>query len=200
MAVTAWGPFSLAAQLFGVERFMQGMFKARELVKEVLEFATEVLFQFYAPMIRAGYLKTLALADPTASGDLISRRQFGEFGVPYLKKLSERVREMGALVFLHICGNTTDRLELLPETGAHLIALDYKVDIGEAKRRIGDRMCIAGNVNPVSVLDQGTPELVRRESLACVEKAAAGGGFVLLPTVPLENIRAMIDVARGYRY
>lgn len=206
VATTAWGPFTLAAQFYGVEEMMRGTFKQKDLVHAVLELATEVNYRFYRPMIEAGYLEAVALADPSASGDLISRKQFKDFAIPYLKKLADRLHALGALVFLHICGDTTDRLDLFPETGADLIAIDHKVDMAKVKETIGDKMCIAGNVNPVTALNEGTPDDVRRAAEDCIARAAAGGSYVLLPgcdippTVPLENIRALIDTAHGHRY
>lgn len=205
VTATAWGPFSLAAQLYGVERLMHSIFKNRGMVTACLEFATEMLLKFYEPMIKGGYLGAVSLADATASGDLISRKQFAEFAVPYLRKFTDRVKEWGGTTFLHICGDTNNRLDLFPETGAACIALDSKVDLALAKATIGGRMCVAGNVNPVVVLERGTPGQVEEAAAECIHKAGRGGGFVLLPgcdippTVPLENIRAFIGTTRKVR-
>ncbi len=206
LAPTAWGPFSLAAQFYGVERMMHGMFKQKKLVHAVLEFTTELIFRFYQPMIENGSIQCLGLADATASGDLISRRQFVEFASPYLKKLSDRARSAGALTFLHICGDTNDRLDVFPDTGADLIAIDHKTGMANCKQLIGHKMCVAGNVNPVFVLNQATPDEVRSAAQANIDEAAAGGGYVLLPgcdippSVPMENIRAFVATAHSAKY
>ena len=69
---------------------------------------------------------------------------------------------------------------------------------------VGDRACLIGNVDPVTVLMQGTPEKVRAASNACLDAAAAGGGYILgsgcvVPRVsPFENVRAMVQAARDY--
>ena len=206
VGTTAWGPFTLAAQFLGAERLMRGTFKEKELVHELLRFTTEVLVRFYQPMIEGGYMTTLALADPVASGDLVSKKQFKDFALPYLRELSDRVHAMGALVFCHICGDTHDRLELFPESGVDVIALDYKVDMARAKAEIGDKMCLAGNSNPVTVLNNGTPDECVASARESIEKAGDNGSFILLPgcdippTVPLVNIQAYLQSGKKYRY
>ena len=104
---------------------------------------------------------------------------------------------------MHICGDTTDKLHEIAETGADCLSLDYKVDMGVAKDAIGDRLCLAGNVDPVSVLDQGTLEDTRRACRVCIEAMGGGtDGYILTsgcdlpPTVKLDNIKAMLGMGR----
>ena len=108
MTMTAWGPFTLAARLVGEEAMMKATFKKPEFVKKAVDFATDVLIHLYEPLVKDG-LKVISLADPTASGDLISRKQFSVFALPYLKKFTDWARSKGAYTLVHICGDTTDR-------------------------------------------------------------------------------------------
>jgi uroporphyrinogen decarboxylase len=199
-----WGPFTLGAQIFGVERTMSGIYKDKAAVRAVMEFAVDVSFAYYEPFIRAG-ARILSVAEPTSSGDLISRPHFQEITLPYLKKLLEKTKQAGAINLLHICGNITSRLDLLVDVGADVLSVDYKVDLAVVRRVVGDRMAFAGNVNPVAVLQQGTPGEVARVSRECLEKAGAEAPFILAPgcdigpKVPLENIRAMIETGRNWR-
>jgi len=198
VTVTAWGPFTLAGQIFGVEDFMRATFKRKKEAHKTLDFATRLLKEFYRPLVEDHTISVTSLADPTASGDLISPRTFKTYCLPYLQPLIQEFKEHDAYTWLHICGDTTDKLDLIADTGADCFSLDYKVDIATAKELVGDRVCLAGNVNPVSVLDQGTPEDTREASLACLAAGSAGGGFILTsgcdlpPTVPLENLHAML--------
>lgn len=201
VAVTAWGPFTLAGQIYGVEQFMRATYKKPADVQKTLEFATRLLKQFYRPMLEAKTMLMASIADPTASGDLISGRVFEKFDLPYLKDLDRWIKSYGAFVWLHICGNTTDKLHLIAQTEADCFSLDYKVNLAKAKEVLGGKMCIAGNVDPVSLLYNGTPESVAEASAKCLADAAAGGGFILTsgcdlpPTVKMENIEAMMNAA-----
>jgi uroporphyrinogen decarboxylase len=92
---------------------------------------------------------------------------------------------------VHICGNTTDRLDLFPQTGASCISLDHKTDIAKAKETLHGKMCFGGNVDPVKIMLNGS--------------AGTDGGFVLMPgcdippTVPYENIQKFIQTAHEWK-
>jgi uroporphyrinogen decarboxylase len=205
VTMTAWGPFTLAARLVGEEAMMKATFKKPEFVKKVIDFATDVLIRLYEPLVKDGTLQVISLADPTASGDLISKKQFLVFAQPYLKKFTDWARTHGAHTLVHICGDTTDRLDTFPGTGASCISLDHKVNIGRAKEVLGGKMCFAGNVDPVKVMLQGSVQDVESECRRIIETAGLDGGFVLMPgcdippTVPYDNIRKFISVARDWR-
>lgn len=205
VTTTAWGPFTLGAQIFGVEKTMRGTFKTPEIIKRVVDFAADLNIKFYSGLVEKGLIKVISLADPTASADLISRKQFENFALPYLQKFTSWAKSKGAKVLVHICGNTTDRLDLFPKMGADCISIDHKVDIAKAKSELSGKICFAGNVNPVAVLNNGTPLDVEASSRKCIETAGLEGGFVLMPgcdippTVPIKNVETFVNVARGWK-
>ena len=206
VTMTAWGPFTLAARLVGEEDMMKATFKKPAFVEKVINFATDLLIHLYTDIVEDGTLEVISLADPTASGDLISKRQFKQFAIPALKRFTDWARSKGVHTLLHICGNTTDRLELFPDTGASCISLDHKTDIARAKEVLQGKMCFAGNVDPVQVMLQGSVEDVEQTCKKIIEVAGTDGAFVLMPgcdippDVPYENIQKFIQVAREYTY
>lgn len=203
VTTTAWGPFTLAGQMFGVEAFMKGTFKRKQEIIKTLAYATDLLKRFYRPLVEGGLISMMSIADPTGSGDLISARHFRTFCLPYLKPLIAWGHERNCYTWLHICGDTTDKLADIAETGADCFSLDYKVDLAVAKAAVGDQMCLAGNIDPVSVLDQGSPDDTLAAGQACINAVGGGtdgfiltGGCDLPPTVKLENLRTMLDLGR----
>ncbi len=203
VGLVTWGPLTFASRVHGVQPFMEGMAIEPEAVKELVEFAVEAVWLLHRPLLQEGTVKVVALADPVASGDLISRGGFQQFALPYLREIAGRVKDAGGMTMLHICGKTQDRLDLIVEAGVDLFSLDHRLDLGAAKAALKGKVCLAGNVAPVDVLLKGTPEEVRKVASACVEAAAEGGGYVLMPGcdlpphVPLDNVRAMVEVAKG---
>jgi uroporphyrinogen decarboxylase len=183
---------------------MQGIYKDQSAVHAVLEFAAEASFRYYEPFVSAG-ARLISVAEPTASGDLISRQHFEEFALPYLQKLMLRIKAAGGINLLHICGNITNRLDLIPSSGAEVLSVDYKVDLSRVKEVVGAELAFAGNVNPAGVLLSGTPDEVAAASRECIEKAGQESSFVLIPgcdlspRVPIENVRAMIETGRNWR-
>lgn len=205
VTLTAWGPFTLGARLVGEEAMMKATFKKPAFVEAVVDFATDLLIHLYKPLVDERVLEVISLADPTASGDLISKKQFERFAVPYLKKFTDWARSKNVHTLLHICGNTTDRLELFPQTGASCISLDHKTDIAKARELLFGKMCFGGNVDPVAVMLQAAVERVEEVCKETIEKAGTGGAFMLMPgcdippTVPYENIQKFIEVAQNWR-
>jgi uroporphyrinogen decarboxylase len=205
MTLTAWGPFTLGARLVGEETMMKATFKKPAFVEKVVDFATDVLIHLYEPLVKDGTLEVISLADPTASGDLISRKQFEKFAVPYLKKFTDWAKSKNVHTLVHICGNTTDRLDLFPNTGASCISLDHKTDMAKAKQTLHGKMCFGGNVDPVKIMLQGTVQDVEHACSDVIKIAGTDGGFVLMPgcdippTVPYDNIKKFIQTAHEWK-
>lgn len=189
--------------LRGTERALLDMKKNPEQLKELIEIATESLIVYAEAVVEAG-ADLIWVSDPTSSGDMISKKAFEEFVFPYLRREIRAIKRMGVKVFLHICGNVNDRLEIMANTGADAISVDEKVDLARAKALVGNRVCIMGNISPGVTLLQKTPKDVEDECKAALEKAMAGGGFVLASgcivpaAVPGENIAAMVEAAKKY--
>ncbi|HET6516023.1 MAG TPA: uroporphyrinogen decarboxylase family protein [Thermodesulfovibrionales bacterium] len=200
VTMTCWGPFTLAARFVGEEAFMKAIFKKPAFVERMVDFCADLLIRLYEPLV-AGGIECLSIADPTASGDLINPKQMERFAVPPLKKMSDWAKSKSVHTILHICGNTSDRLDLFPRTGCSVIFLDQKVDIGKAREALFGKMCFGGNIAPVHVLLNKTVDEVEQACKEVIEIAAKEGGFVLVPgcdippTIPYENIKKFHDVA-----
>ncbi len=197
-------PFTLATQIYGLENFSRAMYKNKKFAHEILEFTTNLSIAYFETMIGKGLVQGAFVADPTASGDVISKRHFEEFVLPYLKRVILAVKRFDKPVVLHICGNISDRLKLIPETGVDCLSIDTKVDIEKAIIEIGDHICIAGNVDPVNVLEFGDCHEVIEATKECLRKGTGKGGFILMPGcdpaggVSEENIKTFVDTAHNW--
>jgi uroporphyrinogen decarboxylase len=200
VGASQWGPFTLAGHVYGVEKLMRSIYKDKEAVFKVLDFTSELCYQYLDAFITAG-VEIVSIADPSASGDLISRRQFSDFVLPHLKRVVTKLHQKGVYVCIHICGNITNRLDLIPETGTDLLSVDYKVDLIKAKELLGGKIAFAGNMNPVAVMQNASPSEVTEACRDCIAKTDAIPGYILMPGcdippgVPLENIQAMVETA-----
>ena len=79
------------------------------------------------------------------------------------------------------------------------------VDIKEAKRRIGDKVCMIGGFIQVHFLKDCSPEDTRKEVRRCFDGAGEGGGYILSPSdhffdVDLELIKVYADEAMKCTY
>jgi uroporphyrinogen decarboxylase len=121
--------------------------------------------------------------------------------LPLTKRLVDLIKRSGVKTFLHICGDTTDRLESPAATGVDCLSLDEAVDFEEARRILGPEYCLMGNVS-TSLLAFGSPAEVEEATNEVIRKAGKDGhlivsGGCLVPDVcPPENVRAMVRAAR----
>ena len=96
----------------------------------------------------------------------------------------------------------TSVLESMADTGAHILELDHKVSLKTAAERVGNRVCLMGNLDPVELLWRGTPVEVTWAAQKAIADAGSSVGFILgsgceVPmAAPRENVTAMIQTVR----
>ncbi|ADL07479.1 uroporphyrinogen decarboxylase family protein [Thermosediminibacter oceani] len=201
VAVNIRAPFTQAAQMVGPENFLRLLYRDERFVLELLEISTEIFLEYGLPFIESG-AEMIYISDPTASGDLISRKHFEKYVYPCLKKIVTEIKGLGIPVLLHICGDTIDRLDLIREIDPDIMSVDHKVDLEKAGEVLGEKICLAGNVDPSEVMEYGSREEVERKALECLEKAG-NRKFLLMPgceispDTPLENIKTFLAVGHG---
>lgn len=191
-SVLGWveGVFAELCDLRNLQDVMLDLYDEPDSAKAVMDRILENEIAFALAQIQAG-ADMIGVGDAAAS--LLSPHQFREFVQPYEIKLIEAIHGAGAKVKLHICGNTTKLLHLMVETGADIIDVDWMVDLEAALPAADGRCVIAGNLDPVRIIRNGTPDLVRRE-VDTVLETAAGRPFILQPGcevppgTPIENL------------
>jgi uroporphyrinogen decarboxylase len=192
-------PFSLACALMGIETVMLELQDNSSLVGAVMERCAEYAVAYGLALAEAG-------ADMLSGGDspagLLGPRMYREVALPYERRVIAALKSRSsAPISLHICGNATPILGDMASSGADVLELDHQVDIALACRTLGPSVAIWGNLDPVGLLAQGTPELVRQATLdllhavnACGHKpVVVSSGCTLAPGTPPENVRAMLD-------
>lgn len=120
----------------------------------------------------------------------------------YLKAQTDVVIEEGAVCNLHIDADWDRDLEYFKAfpKGKVVFETDGMTDIYKIKEKLGDTMCIKGDV-PAGMLALGTPDKVYNYSEKLVRDM--GQGFILSsgcgipPNATIENVKAMISAATG---
>ena len=196
-------PFRHASMLRGSEYVMKDMFKKKEKLRELCELALYSQIVYGIAVISAG-ADILFLSDPSSSGDAISKKHWENWGLPLTKKLVSVLKRSGIKILMHICGDTSTRLESLASTGVHGLSLDEKVDFEKARKVLGPDYCLMGNVD-TTLMAMGQPEDVEEATKEIIAKAGkngnllVSGGCMLSEICPPENIRAMVRAAREFK-
>jgi hypothetical protein len=176
------------------------MFRQPEKLLEAIDMITEM----YIARITAG--RGHMVAFPLHKGDdtFMSRQQFEKFYWPSLKKVIDALIEEGIMVSLFAEGAYNQRLEYIGDFPKGWVTWMFdKTDMARAKKMIGDRCCISGNV-PGSVVIFGTPQQVKEHCRKLIETCAPGGGYILSGGCTAteaknpDNFRAFMAAAKEY--
>ena len=136
------------------------------------------------------------------AGPFISPAQFSEFVTPYLAEQVERIKQRGAIPFVHTDGNIMPILDDYLSLGAACFqSVDPMagMDIAEVKQRCQGKMALMGNVQ-CNLLQDGPREAIRESALYCLEHASPGGGYIfstsntIFPGMPLKHYEYMLEV------
>lgn len=191
-------PFTMAGEIRGVEQLMMDCLIEEDFVQDLVRRSMEINTVFVEDMVKWD-MDSIIICDPTASGDLISAADYEKFSARSMKGLGDVIRKGGKVQINHICGDTSDRLDIVADTGCKAFSVDFQVDIGKAVQEMKDRIAIIGNLDPARILYCGTPDQVKAATLDLL-KAGGKKGYLLgsgcdIPVgTALENVLAMTEV------
>ncbi|MDE2126788.1 MAG: uroporphyrinogen decarboxylase family protein [Armatimonadetes bacterium] len=186
------GPCAEGAALRGLSQLMLDFYDDPPFVADLFEFAVQMELSFAAAQVQAG-AECIGIGDAAAS--LIGPQRYEEFVWPYEKRMVDGVRSLGARVRLHICGNTRPILGRIAALGCDIVDIDYPVPMEEARSQLGPDQVLAGNLDPVRLVQNGTPNEVEAAVGKC--HAAAGDRYIVCAgcevprDTPPENLAAM---------
>ncbi|MHA1608282.1 MAG: uroporphyrinogen decarboxylase family protein [Candidatus Freyarchaeota archaeon] len=201
------GIFESTWQSMGMVNFSRQLIKNPSHIKERFEFQTKLICELVKASFDAGLEVWVESGDLAyKSGPMISPDAMRKLLLPCYKKLVNTAHKLGGKCILHTDGNIMPILDLIVEAGfdgLHSLDPVAGVDIAEVKRRVGDKLCLLGNIDVSYVLSHGSKEDVEEAVKRTIEVAAPGGGFILSPTnmhpgVKPENLRWMVEAARRY--
>jgi len=203
------GPVDMAALTVGYGVLFDKFYTDPGEVHRLLEITTETVIRYVKAQEKiGGKLKRYIIADD-ASG-LMSLDHFREFVLPYMKRIFSTFSY--AIGIFHCDSNTSHLLDSIPDIGMDIFNFGPEVNIEEIKRKIGDKVCLLGNVPPIEIagvsarntLQKGKVEDVDRICKYLIETGKPGGGYMLTTGsgmaagTPLENIETMVKAVEKY--
>ncbi len=198
-------PLDYFLDLFGFEQALAGLVDDEARASAILDRLTDALVPLAVGMVKRG-ADAVKISSPYAGAGFLSPAFYRTYVLPFEGRIAAAVRSAGAPAYLHTCGNIDDRLEIMARSGASGIeCLDPpplgRVDLADAKRRVGRMIFIKGNIDPVHTLLAGNIERVREDARMRTDLGMPGGGYILstacsiAPRTPAENIVVLGEVA-----
>nr|NJM04556.1 methyltransferase [Desulfobacula sp.] len=134
LAISIEGPFTLAAQLAGVEDLARAIIADPDFVRLLLKFTAGAVKRYAQAVSRAG-ADLVSIAEPTSI--ILSPQQFKTFVAPGLQKVFQ---DLTAWKVLHICGDTSHLLDLILSCGMEGLSLDQVMDIPAVMKKIPENI------------------------------------------------------------
>lgn len=196
-------PFTLACYMIeggGSDSFsrVKTMLYARpELLRRVLEINVRAVTAYLNAQIEAG-AQVIQIFDTW--GGLLTADAYSEFSLnPMRQVLAGLIRErkgrrIPVILFTKGGGHW---LNAIADSGCDAVGLDWTVDLGEARRQVGDRVALQGNLDPLALL--ANPDAIRQEARRLLSSYGPGPGHIfnlghgITPATPPEHVAALVD-------
>lgn len=198
--VVGWieGAMAEACDLMDMQHVFMNLLDEPETMEQLLDICNRQGILFARAQVEAG-AHMIGIGDAATS--LIGPTLYEEFALPYQKRMIAAIHAMGVPVKLHICGNIGPVMHLVAQTGADMVDCDYMVDMDSAADILPEGTCICGNFNPVEVMLQGTPEMVKAEVRRCKQLGrrnnnAIAPGCEVPKDTPAENMLALLEALK----
>ena len=207
MGSLCWGLWENASQVMGLPGFAVALRRDPDFIRRMVEYYETLYLAAVHAAADAG-MSGFVYSDDMGykSGPQTSPRALDEFFGPSLRRIAATAHERGLKIIIHSCGNIYQLLDLFVDwgfDGVHSLEPTAGIDLAEVKRRVGDRMCIFGNLDISHVLSHGTRSEVEEAVRYALRAAGQGGGFIMAMTnshygVKVENTRWMIEFTHRY--
>ncbi len=198
------------ACLYGIENLIMDALQDPEWVHSALS-VLQLRKLVYVDSMKGAQYDLLELGGGDASTTVISPDIFGDFVAPYDSEVISHIHMAGQHVSYHTCGGMMpileqiaamkpDAMETFTPTG-----MGGDVRLAEAKKRIGDKVCMIGGFDQFHFFMNCSPADTRKEVRRCFEEAGEGGGYIISPSdhffdADLELVAAFSDEARKCLY
>ncbi len=138
-------------------------------------------------------------------GGALSHAAYQEFSLAYMEKIVTGLikqadgRDVPVILFTKGGGHW---LEAMVDTGCHALGLDWTVDIGSAKARVGDRVALQGNMDPAVL--RADPATIEREVKSILSSFGGGAGHIfnlghgITPDIDPEHAKAFIEAVHKF--
>lgn len=195
-SITGWveGPAAEAADVRGVSAFLMDLLTDEAFACALMDRVLDTAIAFARLQVETG-ADTIGVGDAIASQ--LSPDLYERLVLPREKKLVDAIHDAGAWVRLHICGDITALLPHIATLGVDILDCDWMVDLSEARRHMGGKTVLTGNLDPVRAVMDSTPERIRAALLEAYAQAGnpyfVNAGCEIPAGTPEENLRALCE-------
>ncbi|RJS87810.1 hypothetical protein CW704_01725 [Candidatus Bathyarchaeota archaeon] len=184
--------------------FLMWFYRYPDVVEKMINLVSDITIERAKAAIDHGADGILTCNDfGYSKSTWISPQHFRRFIYPNLKRAEDVIKKKGSFFVVHSDGNNEPLLDMFVEAGIDAyqsIDILGGMDLAEVKRRIGDKVCLIGNVD-LQILNEGSPNDVKKDVERCINSAAEGGGYIISSSGSMlesnpKNLITMVSHAR----
>ena len=193
-------PFTLATYLIeggSSKNYFQTkkmMYAAPELYKALLDKITDCTITYLQAQAAAG-AQALQIFDSWAG--VLAPGDFAEFALPYVQKIIKAIKPCGVPI-IYFANNGATLLDLSKTSGADVLGLDWRVNIGDAIAQLGQDVSVQGNLDPIALQLPADKLEKRVKAIVDAGKKARGHifnlGHGIVPETPPEKAKLVVEL------
>jgi uroporphyrinogen decarboxylase len=167
------------------------LYQRPELLHRLLDVNARAITSYLNAQIAAG-VDAVMIFDTW--GGTLAHTAYLEFSLAYIERIVRGLTRVPRIVFTKGAGPW---LEAIAACGCDAVGVDWTVSLAQARQRIGARVALQGNLDPLALLTD--PDTVRREASRVLADYGAGPGHVfnlghgIVPATPPENVAALVE-------
>ena len=201
------GVFESASQGMGMAYYSKMLHKNPKFIKEVHEVIARFTAECYKAYMDVGAEVFVESGDLAYHyGPMMSPKKFTELLLPAYRIITDTVHEGGQKIVLHTDGQVTPLLDFVVDCGFDgLQSLEPTagVDLALVKKKVGDKLCLMGNIDVAHDLVYGTKDEVYNAVKYAIKTGGPGGGFMVSaanmhPGVKVNNLKWMVEATKKY--
>ncbi|PKL74853.1 MAG: uroporphyrinogen decarboxylase, partial [Candidatus Melainabacteria bacterium HGW-Melainabacteria-1] len=133
----------------------------------------------------------------------LSQADYRRYALPATQQVIQgfKQRQPEVPLILYV-GNSGHFLEATAESGADALSLDWRVDLADAAARVGDKVALQGNLDPVRLFSTAADvEQAARELISSLDWKTGhifNLGHGILPGTPVENVKRLVDTVKAH--
>ncbi|MGD0089564.1 MAG: uroporphyrinogen decarboxylase family protein [Planctomycetota bacterium] len=195
-SILGWieGPAAEMSTLRTPTNFLMDLIDDPDYCGRVMDLCVAAGSAFALAQLEAG-ADTIGIGDAIASQ--VSPGLYETLIWPREKLLVDAIHARGGLVRLHICGNITHLLPGIARLGCEIVDLDWQVNLVKARRVLGPKTVLVGNLNPVAGVQDSLPAKIKDDLRAMYREVGnpymAGAGCEIPVNTPVENLQALCE-------
>lgn len=165
-----------------------------KLAHSILEKLADACAEYLSAKIEAG-ANAVQIFDTW--GGILTPEDFKEFSLRYIKRIISKIKKINDEPVIVFAKGVHHSLKKLSRCGADVLGMDWTMDLGRIRKKIGDRVALQGNLDPTTLY--ADPTIIRKRAKEVLDSYGKGSGHIfnlghgILPDVPPEHLKALVN-------